>query len=79
MINRRGDALDGGIMLMEAQSMVMMDDAPRPPPKSELASVTHVRKLFPETWLWKTIETSYVICGSVVLIYFCSLCVYLFG
>ena len=33
----------------------------RLPRKTELAPVTHVRKLFPETWLWKTLETSYVV------------------
>ena len=29
------------------------------PTKSDLAPVTHVRKLFPETWLWKTLDTPY--------------------
>lgn len=56
------------MMEMADAGMVMFDAAPRMnmaladhakvPPKSELAPVTHVRKLFPETWLWKTLETS---------------------
>ena len=41
---------------------VMMESAAvEPPRKSELAPVTHVRKLFPETWLWKSVNTSYVL------------------
>lgn len=71
---RRG----GRMMLASARSTTKMASDIRPPPKTDLAPVTHVRKLFPETWLWKTLETSYVacrICTSlviyIILILFC--------
>lgn len=76
----------GGPMPMMAFAgpapMAMMDSVKgAPPSKAELAPVTHVRKLFPETWLWKSLETSYVKClMSCFVIYLCSVpaCVYFF-
>ena len=52
-----GQAVD---FAMAAPVPMMMADSAGPPQISELAPVTHVRKLFPETWLWKSLETSYV-------------------
>ena len=43
-----------------APNMVMEKSLGPPPTKSELAPVTHVRKLFPETWLWRSLDVSYV-------------------
>ena len=51
-----------------------------PPSKAELAPVTHVRKLFPETWLWKSLETSYVKClMSCFVVYLCSVPAWIFS
>ena len=55
--------LGGPVMFDAAPQMNMaMADTAGPPSKSELAPVTHVRKIFPETWLWKTLDTAYVAC-----------------
>ena len=61
MMEMRG--VGGRVMFDGAPQMNMaMANSASPPPKSELAPVTHVRKIFPETWLWKTLDTSYVAC-----------------
>ena len=44
---------------MAADGMAMSDQG-RVPTKFNLAPVTHVRKLFPETWLWESLQTVYV-------------------
>ena len=59
-------ARGGGMMMFAAAAgpgpRVMEKGGRRAPPaKSELAPVKRVRKLFPETWLWKTVDTSYVV------------------
>ena len=58
---KAGGGFGGEVMFAESAPNMAMADGAGPPRKSELAPVTHVRKLFPETWLWKSLETSYVI------------------
>ena len=80
---RRVEGGPGPVMFDGAQQMnVAMIDTAGPPPKSELAPVTHVRKIFPETWLWKTLDTSYVarlylfIARLIILVNCSSFCMF---
>ena len=56
-----GNRMFAAVAAAPGPNFMMESAAVEPPRKSELAPVTHVRKLFPETWLWKSINTSYVI------------------
>ena len=63
---RRGG---GMVMFAAAPNMVMEKSVRGPPPaKTELAPVKRVRKLFPETWLWKSVDTSYVVCTLCIVL-----------
>lgn len=47
-------------MAFNAAPAMAFNAGPAPAP-SALAPVQRVRKLFPETWLWKTKTTEYVV------------------
>ena len=69
----------GGGPVMMAAPMAMTSQNSVVPEKMNLKPVTSVRKLFPETWLWRTKLASYVLNGLYTEAVWCCNTCYVWG
>ena len=68
--NMRGGASGFDIMSPQINEIAPILNLGHVTPKESLAPITRTRKLFPETWLWETIDIKSVIemhCGLYIL------------